>query len=310
MKNKYLISLVGATGIGKTALSIELAKYYHTEILSSDSRQFYKEMSIGTAVPSEKELNEIQHHFIQNRSIFDDYNVGSFEHDALELLSHLFKHQDVVLMVGGSGLYVDAVLRGLDHFPEVDPKIRASLLQEISKKGIGKLQKRLKLLDPISFDKIDIDNHQRLARALEICLGTGHPYSSFLNRPKKKRSFKIIEIGIQADRAVVYARINQRVDQMIEQGLVDEVKSLLPFRQLNALQTVGYKELFSYFDGEMGLEDAIAEIKKNTRRFAKRQGTWFKRYPQIKWFDYQENLTRVVDYLDHKILHLELTEHD
>lgn len=301
MKEKYIVSIVGATGIGKTSLSIELAKYFKTEIISSDSRQFYKEMNIGTAVPSDEELNSAPHHFIQNRSIFEEYNVGMFEQDGLRLASELFLKKDLLIMVGGSGLYVDAVLHGLDNFPAVDPKIRKELILRAEAEGLETLQHQLKELDPGSFQRIDIQNKQRLIRALEICLGTGKPYSDYLQGAKKERDFQYLKIGIQADRNTIYDRINKRVDQMIDMGLVEEAKSLHPHRDLNALQTVGYRELFEYFDGNCSLEHAIEEIKKNTRRFAKRQGTWFRRDPEIKWFDYPVDKKEVTAYIHQKI---------
>ena len=297
MKSKYLISIVGATAIGKTSLSLELAKEFETEIISSDSRQFYKEMNIGTAVPTVQELNEVKHHFIHDRSIFDDYSVGDYERDAVSKLDDLYNNHNSVVMVGGSGLYVDAVLKGLDNFPDVNSEIRTNLKKELFKNGIDSLQQKLKELDPVSYQKIDIENKQRLIRALEISIGTGRPYSSFLINKKNNRSFIPIKIGIDAKREIIYNRINQRVDLMIENGLIEEAKTLYPYRELNALQTVGYKELFRYFDGEITLEFAISEIKKNSRRFAKRQGTWFRKDPEIKWFDYQENTEAIIQYI-------------
>ena len=287
---KTLITIVGPTAIGKTALSIALAKYFNTEIISCDSRQFYTEMSIGTAVPNAKELKEVAHHFIQDRSIFEEYSVGQFERDALLKLDLLFKKNDTVIMVGGSGLYVDAVLEGLDYFPVVAPEIRTELNQQLEKKGINYLQEQLKSLDKETYQSIAIENPHRLIRALEICIGTGRPYSSFKNKPKAPRNFKSIKIGINADRLLIYQRINERVDFMIKNGLLEEAKSLFSNRHLNALQTVGYKELFSFFDGNISKEFAIEEIKKNTRRFAKRQLTWFRKDPKINWFDYQSPL--------------------
>ena len=302
MRQKYLISIVGATAIGKTALSIELAKYYKTEIISCDSRQFYKEMNIGTAVPSKEELNQVKHHFIQSRSIFNDYSVGDFERDAIDKLDQLFKNHNIVVMVGGSGLYVDAVLKGLDDFPEVDPSIRENLKIELDEKGIENLQQKLKDLDPVSYQKIDIQNKQRLIRAIEICIGTGKPYSSFLKNKKNQRSFIPIKIGIAAEREVIYDRINQRVDIMMDQGLLEEATKLYPHKTLNALQTVGYKELFNYLDGDITLDFAVSEIKKNTRRFAKRQGTWFRKDKEIKWFDFEDNLKFVIYHIENQII--------
>ncbi len=301
MNKNYLISIIGATAIGKTTLSIALAKYFQTEIISCDSRQFYKEMNIGTAVPSSKELKTVKHHFIQDRSIFDAYSVGDFERDAILKLNKLFKNFKVVIMVGGSGLYVDSVLEGLDNFPDIDPKIRVNLKNELEENGIEHLQIQLKKLDPISFQKIDVFNKQRLIRALEICIGTGLPYSSFLKNKKNIRNFISIQIGISAEREVIYKRINARVDQMMENGLMEEALTLFPNKNLNALQTVGYKELFSYFNQEITLDFAVSEIKKNTRRFAKRQNTWFKKNKEIKWFDYKENTDEIIRFIENKI---------
>ena len=267
--NNYLISIVGPTAIGKTALSIKLAQYFKTEIISADSRQFFKEMQIGTAAPTPQELSQVKHHFIHHKSIEDTYNVGAFEREAIERLDTLFKTHQIVIMVGGSGLYVDAVTKGLDHFPEVDKTIRKSLNEQLKTEGLKSLQNQLKELDNVSYNTIDLDNPHRVIRALEICLGTGQPYSSFLNKDKVKRNFKIVSIGLKTDRETIYSRINQRVDIMIKDGLMDEVKALLPKQDLNALKTVGYKELFNYFNNEWNLEFAISEIKKNTRRFAK-----------------------------------------
>lgn len=301
MKPNYLITVVGATAIGKTCLSIELAKHFQTEIISSDSRQFYKEMSIGTAVPSEDELRQVKHHFIQNRSIFENYNVGDFERDTITKLNKLFKKHQIVIMVGGSGLYVNAVLNGLDNFPDINPEIRNQLKSDLKEKGISFLQERLNELDPISYQKIDIENKQRLIRALEICIGTNKPFSSFLRKKESKRNFITIKIGITAEREIIYDKINQRVDIMIENGLIAEAKKLYPYKELNALQTVGYRELFTYFDNKITLDFAISEIKKNTRRFAKRQNTWFKKDKEIKWFDYQYEIKSVINFITGKM---------
>ena len=298
MMINYLISIVGSTAIGKTSLSIAIAKYFNTEIISSDSRQFYKEMSIGTAVPDKEELQQVKHHFIQDRSIFEDYNVGQFEKDVIVKLNELFKKKNIVVMVGGSGLYVDAVLKGLDDFPSVDKNIRKDLKNKLEKEGIEVLQKLLGELDPETYRNIDIDNHQRVIRALEICIGTAKPFSSFLSDKTSVRNFIPIKIGLTADREIIYDRINQRVDMMIENGLVQEAKNLYQFKNLNALQTVGYKELFTFFDGDYELDFAISEIKKNTRRFAKRQGTWFRKDPEINWFDFQEKSDQLIQYIE------------
>ncbi|MBU2951487.1 tRNA (adenosine(37)-N6)-dimethylallyltransferase MiaA [Tamlana agarivorans] len=300
-KSKYLISVVGPTAIGKTALSIKLAQHFNTEIISADSRQFFKEMSIGTAAPTPEERAAAPHHFIQHKSIQENYNVGAFEKDTLTCLAVLFKKHDVVVMVGGSGLYVDAAVKGLDYFPEVDPKIREGLNNELESKGLEYLQNQLKDLDPKSYDTIAIDNPHRVIRALEICIGTEKPYASFLNKGKEKRHFKTITVGLKADREIIYNRINQRVDIMIEQGLLDEVKRLKPYQDLNALNTVGYKEIFNYLNGEWTLDFAISEIKKNSRRFAKRQLTWFKRNENTLWFDYEEKLATITAALEKEI---------
>ena len=300
MKN-YLITIIGPTAIGKTALSIKIAKHFNTEIISSDSRQFFKEMRIGTAVPSDSELSEVKHHFIQNISIHTEYSVGQFEWDTMELLQELFKKHQIVVMVGGSGLYVDAVLKGLDNFPDVIPEIRENLKKELGLFGISHLQDQLKKLDPVTYEKIDLENRQRVIRALEICIGTGKPYASFLTEATAKRNFTPIKIGLTADRQIIYDRINQRVDIMMEEGLLEEVKKLTPFKNLNALQTVGYKELFLYLNNEIPIETAIEEIKKNTRRFAKRQLTWYRKDDEIKWFDYQEDTTKIINYISEKL---------
>ena len=297
----FLITIVGPTAIGKTALSIQLAKHFKADIISCDSRQFYKEMRIGTAVPEPEELAAAKHHFIQNRSIFEDYNVGSFERDTLSKLDELFKVNPVQIMVGGSGLYVDAVLKGLDYFPEVDPKIREELTEELATKGLEYLQEKLKELDLETYNTIEIENPKRVTRALEICIGSGIPYSTFKNKPKAPRNFTSIKVGLNADREIIYARINQRVDIMIKNGLLEEAKELYKHKGLNALQTVGYRELFSFFDKTISKEFAIEEIKKNTRRFAKRQLTWFRKDKTIHWFDYKSELETVLKTLNKSV---------
>lgn len=252
-------------------------------------------MQIGTAAPSEDDLSKAKHHFIHHKSVQDNYNVGAFEKDAVQLLEILFKSIQVVIMVGGSGLYVDAVSKGLNDFPEVDPNIREQLNTKLNTNGLHYLQELLKQFDTKSYNTIAIDNPHRVIRALEICLGTNKPYSSFLNKSKAKRNFKTISIGLTADRDIIYNRINKRVDTMIEKGLLNEVKGLLPYQTLNALNTVGYKELFNYLNGQWELDFAICEIKKNTRRFAKRQLTWFKKDESIVWFDYQTDFGEIIE---------------
>ena len=299
--DKYLISIVGPTGIGKTSLSLKLASYFEADIISADSRQFYKEIPIGTAAPTATELNVAKHHFIHHKSIKDSYSVGTFEKDANAQIEQSHLLNQVVIMVGGSGLYVDAVIKGFDDFPDVNPEIRTQLNQELDTNGIEALQKELKELDPESYDSIALKNPHRLIRALEICRGTKQPYSSFLNKKKTKKSFKTISIGIKAERSLIYERINNRVDQMIESGLLEEVKAVFEHRTLNALNTVGYKELFHYFDGEWTLDFAISEIKKNSRRFAKRQLTWFQKNKKTKWFDYDTNPEIIINYLNQEL---------
>ena len=298
--NKTLICVVGPTAIGKTVLAIELAKAFNTEIISADSRQFFKEMTVGTAVPSQAELSAVTHHFIQSKSIFEDYSVGDFEREAMELLSELFETRDVVVLAGGSGLYVDAIVKGLDDFPKVASEIRIQLKTELEEQGIEFLQRELKNVDPESYHRIDIQNQQRLIRALEIYRGTGKPYSSFLQNKLAKRPFKTLYVGLEANRDVVYERINSRVDLMIENGLVEEAKCLMPHKDLNALQTVGYKELFEWLDQKTTFEKAVEEIKKNTRRFAKRQGTWFRKNEDIQWFDHTVEPSEIISFLRQK----------
>lgn len=281
---KYLIVLTGPTSVGKTALSIQLALHLETEIISFDSRQFYNEMKIGTAPPSPKALQLVPHHFIFHKSIHENYSVGAYEKDALQKLEELFAKKDVVLAVGGSGLYMDALTKGLDKFPDVSSGVRLKLNQEFRNFGIEHLQKELADSDPDYYAEVDLKNHTRLIRALEVTRETGKPYSGFRKSAPKERFFKTITIALNLNRSDVYDRINQRVDEMMLQGLMDEAKKLYPFREKNALQTVGYQELFSYLGGKWNLDTAVEEIKKNTRRFAKRQLTWLRRDESIHWF--------------------------
>lgn len=282
--SKNLIIITGPTAIGKTGLAVYIAKQLQTEIISFDSRQFYKEMKIGTAVPTDEELAEVPHHFIQNLSIHDEYSVGDFEQDAMNKIEELFQKHDSVVMVGGSGLYEKTVTEGLDVFPEVDASIREELNSELNEFGIEKLQEELKVSDAEYFVKADIQNPHRIIRALEIIRGTGQSFSSFRKNDLKPRNFNVIKIGLELPRNEVYERINQRVDVMMSSGLLDEVKSLYKFKELNSLQTVGYRELFDYLDEKISLDFAIEEIKKNTRRYAKRQLTWYRKDENIKWF--------------------------
>ena len=297
---KYLIVIVGPTAIGKTATAIEIAKHYNCEIISCDSRQFFREMTIGTAVPSTEELDVVQHHFIHNKSINDTYSVGDFEREAIATLDQLYKPSDYAVMVGGSGLYVDAVLYGMDEFPEIDPEIRADIKNKYQQLGISYLQDTLQKLDEIQYEVIEKENPQRLMRALEVCIQTGKPYSSFLTKNTKKRNFIPIIIGLEADRALIYERINKRVDQMLDHGLPEEVKSLQEYKDVNALQTVGYKELFAFLTDEYSWDFAIETIKRNTRRYAKRQLTWFKKNNYTKWFNKNENSKTIINYIESK----------
>lgn len=294
---KTLISIVGPTAIGKTNLAIAVAKNYNCEIISCDSRQFFKEMKIGTAVPSDVELAQVKHHFIQNKSIHDTYSVGDFERDGLAFLEEYFKNNNICVMVGGSGLYERAITIGFDQFPDVDPQIRENLNQELEEYGIERLQEELKLSDPIYYNEVDIHNKQRVTRALEITRGTGKPFSSFRNQNLNPRPFNIIKIGLELPREEMYDRINRRVDIMLNEGLIEEVKALKPLKDLNALQTVGYRELFDYFEGKISKEFAIEEIKKNTRRFAKRQMTWFKKDSAVNWFSPVE-INQIIDFIN------------
>jgi len=297
---KNLITIIGPTAIGKTALSIKLANHFNCEIISCDSRQFFKEMEIGTAVPSKEELASAPHHFIQNKSIFENYTVGDFERDAISKLDELFETNEYAILVGGSGLYVNAILKGFDTFPDINASVRTEVISNYEQFGIAYLQNKLRELDPNYFDTISnenpqtLQNPQRLMRFVEVCIGSGKPYSSFLNQKQNVRNFSPIIIGLEAERQEMYERINLRVDLMMQNGLLEEARNLFPNKNLNALQTVGYRELFSYFDGEFTLDFAIEEIKKNTRRFAKRQLTWFKRTENAKWFDYKSEVNEIV----------------
>jgi tRNA dimethylallyltransferase len=297
----FLINIVGPTAIGKTALAIKLAHHFGTEIISSDSRQFFKEMSIGTAVPSEEELSEAVHHFIQHKSIFESYSVGDFERDTIKFLENFYKKNSIIIMVGGSGLYSNAVLYGLDEFPDISQQIREDLNSEYKNKGIEFLQKKLQQLDPQRYENVDIYNPQRIIRALEVCIGTGKAYSSFLNKKKKDRFFSFIQIGLIAEREAMYNRINLRVEKMLENGLFKEVQRLYKYKNLNALQTVGYREFFDFLDSKINFNQAIELTKMNTRRFAKRQLTWYNKQTDIQWFDYKTNLSEIVNYINSKL---------
>lgn len=300
MSKKTLIVVVGPTAIGKTSLAIALAKLYQTEIISADSRQFFKEMSIGTAKPSEQELAQANHHFISSHSVKDFFSTGDFELQALALMDKLFAKHPVLIMVGGSGLYINAICNGLDEMPEIDLNIREKLNQEFANNGIEPIRKQLAELDPEYFAKVDQSNPQRMIRGLEVVLSTGQKLSSFLTAHKKERPFNIIKIGLNTDRAKLYQQINDRVDLMVANGLVEEVRSLAAYQELNALKTVGYAEIFEYLDGKTDLATAIDKIKQNTRRFAKRQLTWFRKDTETTWFE-PADTEKVLNFVNEKI---------
>jgi len=278
MSTKTLIYIAGPTGVGKTKLSLEIAKLFDTDIISCDSRQFYKEMNIGTAVPTSEELNQVQHHLIQHKSIHDKYTVGDFEKEAIQTLDFLFKKKDFVIMVGGSGMYADSLMFGLDSFPKISPEIRNQIELFYKSHGLKGLQELLLKKDPKYYTRVDIKNPTRLIRAIEVCIASEKPYSSFLGKEKKPRNFVSKMVILHRPRKDLYERINHRVDQMIEVGLIKEAQKLLPNKNLSPLKTVGYKELFPCFEGKEAIQDGTSKIKKNTRRYAKRQITWFKKY--------------------------------
>jgi len=284
MNTKKLYVVLGPTAIGKTSYSIEMALKLNTEIISADSRQFYKEMSIGTAVPTNEELKKVKHHFIHNKSILQEYNVGHFQNEALEKINQLFKKNDTLILTGGSGLYIDSICYGLNQFPEIDQSIRTNLRSDFENKGIQWLKNQVNKLDPEYYKIVDTNNPQRLLRCLEVCQQSDLPYSYYLNKEKPKRQFEINFIGLKMDREKLYQRINKRVDIMIEKGLVKEVESLTEYQNLNALQTVGYKEVFDYLNQKTSLQKTIELIKQNSRRYAKRQITWLKKY-NAKWIE-------------------------
>lgn len=282
---KTLIVIAGPTAIGKTALAIAVANHYQTEIISADSRQFFKEMTVGTAKPNPEELAQAKHHFIDSHTIHQEFNVGSYEKEAIVKIESLFLEHDVLVMVGGSGLYINAILFGFDEIPKADEALRNQLNIQFETKGITSLQNQLKNLDPVYFSEVDIQNPQRIIRALEVSISTGKPFSSFRKTEPKNRSFESIIIGLNTERQKLYERINLRVDQMISNGLVEEVTALKKFKNLNALKTVGYVELINHLEGNYTLAEAIEKIKQNTRNFAKRQLTWFRKYPEMHWFE-------------------------
>lgn len=300
LKSKYLVSIVGPTAVGKTALCIDLAKALKTEIISADSRQFYKEMSIGTAKPTEQELSQVRHHFVGDRSVEDEFSAGKFEKEAIEIITKLHESKEAVIMTGGSGLYIDAVLNGFNEMPEIDPEIRQNLNSKFKKEGLKELLDELQVADPVYYETVDKGNPYRVIRGLEVYLSSGTPYSTFRTGEKKLRNFVVIKIGLDRSREELYERINKRVDMMMFLGLLEEVKALEAFREKQALQTVGYKEIFDHLDGLTTLDEAVELIKRNTRRYAKRQMTWFRRDNQIKWF-HPDDFQNILGYIDDQI---------
>ena len=298
--NKTLIVVVGPTAIGKTALSIVLAQHFATEIISADSRQFFKEMEIGTAKPSAEELSSATHHFINSHHIDTLFSIGDFETEVLQLTANLFENRETLIMVGGSGLYIDAVCNGLDQLPDTDLNVREELNTLLMTHGIAEIRKQLEQADPEYYAKVDQFNPQRMIRGLEFFLSTGEKFSGYMTNNRKSRPFNVVKIGLNTDRALLYDRINSRVDLMMKNGLLKEVQQLTPYRDLNALKTVGYTELFNYLDDTITLEEAINKIKQNTRRFAKRQLTWFRKDNQIHWFEPNEDL-EVINYLENTL---------
>ena len=297
MRMDTLIIVLGPTGVGKSDISIQLAKHYHTEIVSADSRQFFRELTIGTAVPSSDDLNEIKHHFIQNKSIHHYYNVSEYETEALQLIQELYKKINPIILTGGSMLYLDTICNGIDDIPTVDPEIRDEVIRWYEENGIEALRQRLQEVDPEYYQIVDQNNPKRMLHAVEVCQMTGKTFTSFRTRTVKERPFRIIKIGINQDRKVLYDRINERVLRMMDAGLLEEARVVYPYRDLNSLNTVGYKELFSYFDGSCTLEEAVDLIQRNTRKYARKQLTWFRRDQKIKWFE-PNQIDEIIKYID------------
>ena len=300
MSKKTLIIVLGPTGVGKTAVGIELAKYFDTEIISSDSRQLFKELKTGTAVPSDEELAAVKHHLIHTISIHDYYNVSRFESDATEILENLFQTKDKVIMAGGSGLYIDAVCYGIDELPSADHSLREQLKNQLQEEGIEKMRLQLKEADPEYYGRADLNNPKRILKALEISIITGKPYSSLLTNKPKQRDFAFLKIGLNMDRRKLYENIDKRVDWMIANGLVEEARKFYPYRHLNALNTVGYKEIYQFLDQKTDLGEAVRLIKRNTRHYARRQLTWFRRYNDIEWFD-PGDTEEMIRFIEHSV---------
>jgi len=299
MKN-FLIIILGPTGVGKSDIAVEIALHLNTEIISADSRQFYKEMTIGTAVPTEDQLNRVKHHFIRFISVIDYYSSSLYERAVIDLLPSLFNSSRFVVMAGGSGMYIDAVCKGIDDIPDIDPLVREKYNEKYRKEGIEGLRADLKLLDPDYYARVDLRNHKRIIRALEIFESTGRKYSEFLTKKNAVRDFGIIKIGIERERSGLYKRINARVDGMIAKGLENEALELFELRDLNPLKSVGYRELFDFFEGKTTREKAIELIKRNSRRYAKRQMTWWSRDKEIVWFN-PDQVQKIIYYIGNRI---------
>ncbi len=297
---KFLIVITGPTAVGKTAAALETAMHFQTEIVSADSRQIYRELSIGTAVPSAAELEAVKHHFIHTHSIFDTYNASRYESEAVKLLDNLFKKQDIVVLTGGSMLYIDAICKGIDDIPDIDPELRKNLKERLETDGLESLRLQLKKLDPEYYSEVDLKNPARIVHALEVCIMTGKTYSSFRKAEPKKRYFSILKTALNCDRAELHSRINARVDEMVNNGLEQEARSVFHLRHLNSLNTVGYREFFSYFEGKNSREEAIELIKRNTRRYARKQLTWFRNDPQVTWFE-PGDTNRLIKFIESKM---------
>ena len=296
--DKTLIVITGPTAVGKTRLCLDIAKHFDIPIINADSRQIYKELSIGTARPSEEEMREVKHYFVGMLGLDDYYSASLFEQQVLELLERLFRDNDYALMAGGSMMYIDAVCDGIDDIPTIDDETRATMKRRLQEEGLERLCEELQRLDPEYYEIVDCQNPKRVVHALEICTMTGRTYTSYRKREKKERPFRIVKIGLNREREELYDRINRRVDEMMRQGLLKEAQEMYPLRHLNALNTVGYKELFDYFDGRWPLEEAVERIKGNTRRYARKQLTWYKKDPQIKWF-HPDQKEDIINYIIH-----------
>ncbi|UCG28261.1 MAG: tRNA (adenosine(37)-N6)-dimethylallyltransferase MiaA [Bacteroidales bacterium] len=299
--SKSLIVITGPTGIGKSRIAISVGKHFQTQIISADSRQIYREMKIGTAVPPDDQLREVKHHFIGTKSIHEYYNASMFEAEVMDLLEELYETRNILLLAGGSGLYLDAVTKGIDDIPSVDPEIRKTLKEKFDDEGIESLRRQLKILDPEYYGQVDLRNHKRILKAIEISIVSGRPYSSYLTRQSKKRNFNTLKIGLTIERDRLYDTINKRVDQMIRNGLIDEARLLFKYKGLNALNSVGYSELFDYFENKISLEEAINLIKRNSRRYAKRQISWFSRDKEITWF-HPDNTEQIISFIEENIV--------